>query len=52
MIVVTQEIGLAHEAADRVIFTDGGPVVEQGKPEDLLGNPQHQRTRSFLVRFI
>ncbi len=52
MIVVTHEIGFAREAADRVIFMDGGKVVEQGKPEDVLGNPQHQRTRSFLARFI
>ncbi|TCU20097.1 amino acid ABC transporter ATP-binding protein [Rhizobium sullae] len=52
MIVVTHEIGFAREAADRVIFMDGGKVVEQGNPEDVLGNPQHQRTRSFLARFI
>ncbi|WP_087005538.1 amino acid ABC transporter ATP-binding protein [Rhizobium sullae] len=52
MIVVTHEIGFAREAADRVIFMDGGKVVEHGKPEDVLGNPQHQRTRSFLARFI
>ena len=52
MIVVTHEIGFAREAADRVIFMDGGKVVEQGKPEDVIGNPQHQRTRSFLSRFI
>jgi polar amino acid transport system ATP-binding protein len=52
MIVVTHEIGFAKEAADRVIFMDGGYIVEQGKPEDVLGNPQHARTRSFLGRFI
>lgn len=52
MIVVTHEIGFAREAADRVIFMDGGHIVEQGKPTDVLGNPQHQRTRSFLARFI
>ncbi|APO78240.1 amino acid ABC transporter ATP-binding protein (plasmid) [Rhizobium etli 8C-3] len=52
MIVVTHEIGFAREAADRVIFMDGGKVVEHGKPEEVLGNPQHQRTRSFLARFI
>lgn len=39
MIAVTQEIGLAHEAADRVIFADGGHIVEQGKPEDVPGEP-------------
>ena len=52
MIVVTHEIGFAREAADRVVFMDGGHVIEQGKPEDVLGNPQHPRTRSFLGRFI
>ena len=52
MIVVTHEIGFAKEAADRVVFMDGGYIVEQGKPEDVLGNPQHPRTRAFLGRFI
>ncbi|WP_439271617.1 amino acid ABC transporter ATP-binding protein [Pseudochrobactrum sp. HB0163] len=52
MIVVTHEIGFAREAADRVIFMDGGKVVEQGTPEAVLENPQHPRTRSFLSRFI
>ncbi|QWW70794.1 amino acid ABC transporter ATP-binding protein [Rhizobium sp. WYJ-E13] len=52
MIVVTHEIGFAREAADRVVFMDGGKVVEQGKPENVIGNPQHPRTRSFLSRFI
>ena len=52
MIVVTHEIGFAREAADRVVFMDGGKIVEQGKPEDVIGNPQHPRTRSFLSRFI
>ncbi|MDR6666049.1 amino acid ABC transporter ATP-binding protein [Rhizobium sp. 1399] len=52
MIVVTHEIGFAREAADRVVFMDDGKVVEEGKPEDVIGNPQHPRTRSFLSRFI
>ena len=52
MIVVTHEIGFAREAADRVVFMDGGVVVEQGKPEDVIGNPQHPRTQSFLSRFL
>jgi polar amino acid transport system ATP-binding protein len=52
MIVVTHEIGFAREAADRVVFMDDGKVVEHGKPEDVLGNPRHPRTRSFLSRFI
>ena len=50
MIVVTHEMGFAREVADHVVFMDGGVVVEQGKPKDVLGNPQHERTRSFLKR--
>ncbi|MCW1408964.1 amino acid ABC transporter ATP-binding protein [Rhizobium sp. 1AS11] len=52
MIVVTHEIGFAREAADRVVFMDGGNVVEMGKPEDVIGNPQHSRTQAFLARFL
>nr|WP_319515794.1 amino acid ABC transporter ATP-binding protein [uncultured Cohaesibacter sp.] len=52
MIVVTHEIGFAREAADRVVFMDGGHVIEQGKPEHVLVKPQHARTQSFLSRFI
>ena len=52
MIVVTHEIGFAKEAADRVVFMDGGHIVEQGKPEDVLVDPKHPRTRAFLGRFI
>jgi len=52
MIVVTHEIGFAREAADRVVFMDGGVIVEQGKPEDVIGNPQHPRTKAFLSRFL
>ncbi|CDN57985.1 Arginine/ornithine transport ATP-binding protein (plasmid) [Neorhizobium galegae bv. officinalis bv. officinalis str. HAMBI 1141] len=52
MIVVTHEISFAREAADRVVFMDGGVVVEQGKPEDVIGNPRHTRTQAFLSRFL
>lgn len=52
MIVVTHEIGFAKEAADRVVFMDDGVVVEQGPPSEVLANPKHPRTRSFLSRFI
>lgn len=52
MIVVTHEIGFAREAADRVVFMDGGVVVEQGPPQEVLVNPQHPRTQAFLSRFI
>ncbi|KAB8313387.1 amino acid ABC transporter ATP-binding protein [Erwinia endophytica] len=52
MVVVTHEIGFAREAADRVVFMDGGRVVEQGPPEEVLVNPQHPRFQAFLSRFI
>ena len=50
MIVVTHEMGFAREVADRVVFMDGGVVVEQGPPRQVISNPQHARTRSFLQR--
>ena len=50
MIVVTHEMGFAREVADRVVFMDGGVVVEQGHPRQVISNPQHARTRSFLQR--
>jgi polar amino acid transport system ATP-binding protein len=50
MIVVTHEMSFARDVADRVVFMDGGVVVEQGAPHDVIGNPQHDRTRSFLRR--
>jgi len=48
MVCVTHEMGFAKEVGDRVIFMDGGVIVEQGKPEDVLGNPQEERTQRFL----
>ncbi len=50
MIVVTHEMSFAREVADRVVFMDAGVVVEQGPPSEVIGNPQHQRTRAFLSR--
>ncbi|GAA2159142.1 amino acid ABC transporter ATP-binding protein [Pedococcus bigeumensis] len=50
MIVVTHEMGFAREVADRVVFMDGGVVVEEGPPNEVISNPQHERTRSFLQR--
>jgi polar amino acid transport system ATP-binding protein len=50
MMVVTHEMGFAREVSDRVVFMDGGVVVEQGPPEQVLLDPQHERTRSFLIR--
>ena len=52
MIVVTHEIGFAREVADTVVFMDGGVVVEAGKPADVLGNPQHPRTKAFLSKVL
>ncbi|KAD4060227.1 ATP-binding cassette domain-containing protein [Arthrobacter yangruifuii] len=52
MMVVTHEMGFAREVGDRVVFMDGGVVVEQGRPEDVLGNPQHERTRAFLSKVL
>jgi polar amino acid transport system ATP-binding protein len=52
MIVVTHEMGFAREVADKVVFMDGGVVVEQGPPQDVLLNPQHDRTRSFLSKVL
>ena len=48
MVVVTHEMGFAKEVADRVIFMDGGNIIEQGIPEDIFVNPQHDRTKEFL----
>lgn len=52
MAVVTHEITFARDVADRVVFMDDGVVVEQGPPNAVLDNPQHERTRSFLARFL
>ncbi|KRE39632.1 ectoine/hydroxyectoine ABC transporter ATP-binding protein EhuA [Janibacter sp. Soil728] len=50
MIVVTHEMAFARDVADRVVFMDGGVVVEQGKPSEVINHPQHARTRDFLKR--
>ncbi|MET8043641.1 amino acid ABC transporter ATP-binding protein [Micromonospora sp. NPDC005215] len=52
MMVVTHEMAFAREVADRVVFMDGGVVVEQGPPREVLGNPTHERTRAFLARVL
>jgi polar amino acid transport system ATP-binding protein len=52
MIVVTHEIGFAREVADTVVFMDAGVVVESGKPADVLDNPQHSRTQTFLHKVL
>ncbi|CAL9393833.1 L-cystine import ATP-binding protein TcyC [Actinosynnema sp. ALI-1.44] len=52
MVVVTHEVGFAREVADTVVFLDGGVVVEQGPPGEVLDNPRHARTRSFLSKVL
>ncbi|MER2174267.1 MAG: amino acid ABC transporter ATP-binding protein [Carnobacterium sp.] len=52
MLVVTHEMGFAKEVADRVIFMDGGYIVEEGKPEQLFNHPQHERTKNFLEKVL
>ena len=52
MIVVTHEMGFAREVADRVIFMDGGFIVEEGAPEDLFSHPSHERTQGFLNKVL
>ncbi|MEO2203518.1 amino acid ABC transporter ATP-binding protein [Paenibacillus pabuli] len=52
MMIVTHEMGFAREVADRVIFMDGGYIVEQGTPAEIFGNPKHERTISFLEKVL
>ena len=50
--IVTHEMGFAREVADRVIFMDGGYILEEGTPEQVFGNPQNQRTKDFLNKVL
>ncbi|MEV5332300.1 amino acid ABC transporter ATP-binding protein [Streptomyces werraensis] len=52
MIVVTHEMGFAREVGDSLVFMDGGVVVESGHPRDVLTDPQHERTKSFLSKVL
>ena len=52
MIVVTHEMAFAREVSDRVVFMDGGIVLEEGTPDELFGNPKMPRTREFLSRYL
>lgn len=52
MIVVTHEMGFAREVGHRVIFMDGGLIVEAGTPAEVFGNPQHSRTQDFLNKVL
>ena len=52
MVVVTHEIGFAREVADRVIFMEGGYIVEEGTPEEVILNPSEERTKDFLSKVL
>jgi general L-amino acid transport system ATP-binding protein len=52
MVVVTHEMGFAREVADRMLFFDKGQIVEQGTPEQIFTNPQHERTKLFLSQIL
>jgi len=52
MMVVTHEMGFAREVGSRLIFMDGGHILEEGDPREVLANPQHQRTKDFLARVL
>ncbi|MFT8315174.1 MAG: amino acid ABC transporter ATP-binding protein [Clostridium sp.] len=52
MIVVTHEMGFAREVADRVVFMDGGKILEEGTPEEIFKNPKEQRTKAFLEKIL
>ena len=51
MVVVTHEMAFARDVASRVVFMDGGRIVEQGAPEQVFGSPREARTRGFLARY-
>ena len=50
MVVVTHEIDFARAVSDKVIFMDGGYIIEQGKPSDVIDNPSNERTKAFLKK--
>ncbi|HET9871118.1 MAG TPA: amino acid ABC transporter ATP-binding protein [Propionibacteriaceae bacterium] len=52
MMVVTHEMGFAREVGDHLVFMDGGVIVEEGPPREVLGNPQHERTQAFLSKVL
>ena len=52
MVIVTHEMAFAREVANRVLFVDGGLIVEQGRPEEIFTNPKHERTRAFLNNML
>lgn len=52
MVIVTHEMGFAKEVGDKIVFMDGGYIVEEGTPEEVFGNPQHNRTKDFLSKVL
>ena len=52
MAVVTHEMGFAKEVADRVVFVDGGVIVEEGTPDEIFNNPKSERLKSFLAKVL
>ena len=52
MMVVTHEMGFAREVGDKLVFMDGGVIVEEGDPREVLVNPQHERTQAFLSKVL
>ena len=52
MMVVTHEMGFAREAGDKLVFMDGGVIVEEGDPHEVLSNPRHERTQGFLSKVL
>ena len=52
MIIVTHEMGFAREVATRVMFMDGGKIVEQGPPSEIFGNPKNDRLKDFLSKVL
>ena len=51
MVIVTHEMAFARDVADRVIFMDGGYIIEEGDPREVIEHPKEERTRQFLARF-
>lgn len=52
MVCVTHEMGFAREVADRVLFIDGGVIVEEGPPNEIFSNPKSERTQLFLSKIL
>ncbi|GAB6930206.1 amino acid ABC transporter ATP-binding protein [Paenibacillus sp. JCM 10914] len=52
MVIVTHEMGFAREVGDRILFMDGGKIVEEGAPEQIFGAPTHSRTKEFLSKVL